>query len=421
MPPTLTDFARQVAPEIAFNVLATARRLKAQGKRVIELEIGDSPFPSTAAARAAGIAAIEADRCHYCPSAGLPEFRAAASRYVNAQHGLHTTAENIVVGSGAKPFQLFFCEALVNPGDGVLVFSPYFATYLPNLQRRRARITFSRLQQSHDFRPNLDDVARFLQDDPRPKAIFLNSPHNPTGGVATLDDLQGLADLIRDRDVAVFSDEPYDQMVWSGQHHSLLAQPGMLEQCVAAYTMSKSYSMSGWRLGFAVASEPIADVLATLLNTTLSCVPPFVQLAGVAALQNDVAERDRSMALFRGKVELMVAGLNQIAGVRCLQPRGTFYLFPSVIEICNTLGITSHGLAMYLLEAADDRLGVACLGGECFGVEGGGFLRFSCAATDDELREALAVLPTAFAQTSRLRDYLTSHPEYRLTSNYIDS
>ncbi len=416
--PKFSRYSQTITPEIAFNVLALARQLKAGGKRVIELEIGDSPFPTTPAAARAGIAGIERDVCHYGPSAGLPEMRAAASEYVNANYGLQTTTENIVVGPGAKTFQLFFAEAFLNPGDSVLVFSPNFTTYVPCIQRAGARVVFAPLRQEHEFRPQQSDVDRFLREEASPRAIFLNSPHNPTGGVATRDDLAGIADLIRGRDVALFSDEPYDRMVWRGTHHSILAQPGMLEQCTAVYTFSKSYSMSGWRLGFAVASRETAALYATLVNVYLSCVPPFVQLAGVAALREDGAERDRRMKLVRAQVELLVNGLNRIEGMHCLDPAGAFYLFPSVKPICNRLGITSHGLAMYFLEAADDALGVACLGGECFGEAGAGFLRFSCAQPNEQLEEALQFIPEALAREERLQAYLAGHQQYRLAKPY---
>ena len=401
--------------ESAFSVLAVAKRLKAAGKDVIELEIGDSPFPSTAAAKRAGIEAIEADQTHYCPSAGLPEFREAAAEFVSRQHGIQLSAANIVVGPGAKVFELLFCELFLEPGDGVLVFSPHFPTYPPNITRRGGRMRLSALRQEHDFRPDLANVERFLGEDPQPKAIFLNSPHNPTGGVATREDLTGLANLIRGRDVAVFSDEPYDQMVWQGQHHSLLAEPGMLDQCVAAYTFSKSYSMSGWRLGYAVTSAALSELLAKLINTSLSCVPPHVQLAGRAALLEDSAERDLTMARFQRKVEILVAGLNRIEGIHCLMPGGTFYAFPSVKGVCNRLKITSHGLAMFLLEGADDALGVACLGGECFGDAGAGFLRLSCAEPDDRMQQAVDFIDAAIRRTDRVEKYLQSHPEFRLT------
>lgn len=418
MPLTFSAFAKNLNVETAFTVLAVAKALKAQGKDVVELEIGDSPFESTASAKAAGEQAIRENQSHYCPSPGLPAFREEAARFVRDEFGIPAKAENIVVGPGAKIFEQFFCEAFLNPGDGVLVYSPHFPTFLPNIERRQARVVLAPLRQENEFRPDIPAIEKFLATDPAPKAIFLNSPHNPTGGVATLEDLENIARLVRGRNIAVFSDEPYCHMVWKGRHRSLLEQPGMIDQCVAAYTFSKSYSMSGWRLGFAVSSAQIADAIAKMINTCLSCVPPIVQLAGAAALRNDRAERDRSMQLFREKVVLLTTGLNQIDGFRTLDPTATFYVFPNVAAVCNRLRITSHGLALYLLEGADDKFGVACLGGECFGEAGAGFLRFSCAEPNDRLQQALDFLPVAMARSERVAAYLEQHPKFRLSKPY---
>ncbi|HVS34698.1 MAG TPA: aminotransferase class I/II-fold pyridoxal phosphate-dependent enzyme [Gemmataceae bacterium] len=414
MPVTLSSFARGLSAETAFDVLAVARRLKAQGKDVIELQIGDSPFASTKSAVAAGIRAIQDGATHYCPSPGLPSFRETIARNYQLEFGIAIGPENVVVAAGAKVFEQFFCEAFLDRGDSVLVFTPHFPTYGPNIERRGALAVFSPLRQANHFRPDLDDVKRFLKQTPRPRAIFLNSPHNPTGGVATAEDMRGLADLVRGRDVAVFSDEPYCHMVWEGRHATPLAQPGMLEQTVAAYTFSKSYSMSGWRLGYAIADARIAEAMGKMINTSLSCTPPIVQLAGQAALEYDAPERDEVMQRFRKKVELLAAYLRQIEGVKVLKPTATFYVFPDVSAICRRLGITSHGLAMFLLEAADDKKGVACLGGECFGPAGQGFLRFSCAESDERLHEGVAFLAEAATRTEAAAKYLGAHPRYRL-------
>jgi len=418
MAPSYSQFADSVEAESAFTVLAIAKQLAAAGKDVIELEIGDSPFATPPNAEAAGIGAIKDGLTRYGPSLGLPEFRAAAAEYVNREYGLDTAAENILAGPGAKQFEQLFCEAFVNPGDGVLVFSPHFPTYGPNIARRGARMCLSSLKASNDFRPDLDDVRRFLDEDASPKGIFLNSPHNPTGGVVLEEDLQELAELVRGRDVAVFSDEPYDRMAWSGQHHSLLGQPGMIDQTVAAYSFSKSFSMGGWRLGFSVSSAPTIQLMGTLTNTVLSCVSPFTQMAGIAAMRDDCAQRDERMEEFRRKVELLVTELNQIDGVTCRMPGGSFYVFPSIAPVCDRFGITSHGLAMYLLEGADDDMGVACLGGECFGAAGQGFLRLSCAQPDERLRDAVAFIAEAVGREERVRAYLAEHEEYRLSEPY---
>jgi aspartate aminotransferase len=414
----LSRFAESLSVETAFTVLAVAKRLAAEGKDVVELEIGDSPFETTASARRAAVEAVEAGYSRYCPSPGLPEVREAAARYVTGTFGIPAGMDNVVIAPGAKVFEQFFCEAFVNPGDGVLVFSPHFPTYVPNIERRGARPVFAPLRQENAFRPELAEVERFLAEDPSPRAVFLNSPHNPTGGVATEEDLRGLADLIRGTRIAVFSDEPYCHMAWKGTHHSLAAQPDMLEQVVAAYTFSKSYSMGGWRLGFAVSSPRVVNAIAKMINTSLSCTAPIVQLAGKAALERDQDERDETMLKFRRKVELLTDGCNRIDGFHALPPAGTFYVFPDVKPICNRLGITSHGLAMYLLEGADDAFGVACLGGECFGEAGAGFLRFSCAEPDERLLEALEFVPRAIERTDRVERFLSERPELRLRRAY---
>jgi aspartate aminotransferase len=414
---TLSTFAQSLTAETAFDVLAVAQRLLARGKDVVQLQIGDSPFPSTKAALAAGIKAIESHATHYCPSPGLPAFREVIARNYQREFGVEVTAENVVVGPGAKVFEQFFCEAVLDPGDAVLVFSPHFPTYGPNIERRGARAVYSTLRQEKGFRPDWNDVAHVLRTTPRAKAIFLNSPHNPTGGVLTADDLRNLADLIRGRDIAVFSDEPYCHMVWTGRHQTLLTQPGLMDQVVAAYTFSKSYSMSGWRVGYAISSPRLIETIGKLINTSLSCVPPLVQWAGQAALEQDAAERDEVMQRFRKKVELLVEDLRQVDGVKVLPPAGTFYVFPDVSAICQELGIRSHGLAMYLLEGADDRFGVACLGGECFGPAGQGFLRFSCAEADERLHQAVAFLGEAVKLTERVKRYLSANPKWSLVNS----
>jgi aspartate aminotransferase len=411
--PKLSSFASSLTSESAFDVLAVAKKLKAAGKDVVELQIGDSPFPTPTHAVAAGKAAIDAGETHYCPSLGLPEFRAAAAKMVKDEFGIPATAENVVVAPGAKVFETYFCELFVEQGDAVLLFSPTFPTYVPNVLRRGGVPVFASLKEENAFRPNPADVENFLKTSKRPKAIFLNSPHNPTGGVAQAEDLKAIADLIRGKNVALLSDEPYCHMVWEGQHRSILAEPGMMDQCLAAYTFSKSYSMSGWRLGFAVGSPEVVQLVGKMVNSSLSCVPPMVQLAGKAALEKDAAERDSVMAKFKLKVEVLIRELKQVPGVSVSMPVGTFYVFPNVSPICERLGITSHGLAMYLLEGADDKFGVACLGGECFGDAGKGFLRFSCAEPDERLVQAVHFFRDAIGRTERVKSYLAAHPRYR--------
>ncbi len=416
--PRLSSLVRDLKAETAFTVLALARGLKARGKDVVELEIGDSPFPTTPHARRAGIQAIEENRTGYAPSIGLPEFRTAAASFLKREFRLDVEAHHIVAASGAKPFEQYFAEAMLEPGDGVLIFSPQFPTYVPNLQRRGARPVFTPLTPDRQFRPDPRAVRAFVESDPNPRAILLNSPQNPTGGVASSDDLDQIAQIAVEADLAVFSDEPYCHMVWQGRHESILGRPGMLERTVAAYTFSKSYSMSGWRIGFAAAHPEVAEAIGKLINTTASCSPPFVQIAAAEALTHDQETRDDYMRRFQSKVERLSTGLARINGMNVVAPAGTFYVFPDVRPICNRLQITSHGLALYLLEGADDDFGVACLGGECFGEAGSGFLRFSCAEPDDRIDQALAFLPAALERDSRVATFLDKYPAFALTQPY---
>jgi len=413
--PAYSSFALGLNTETAFDVLAVAKRLKGKGKDVIELQIGDSPFPSTHSALAAGTKAIADGQTRYCASLGMPEFREQIAETVRREFHVPAGPENVVVGPGAKVFEQFFCELFVEPGDEVLLFSPQFPTFEPNVRRRGGVPVFAPLQEANSFRPDPNLVADFLKKSKRPKAVFLNSPHNPTGGVASKQDLEAIADLVRGRNVAVFSDEPYCHMVWQDEHRSILAEPGMMDQCVGAYTFSKSYSMSGWRLGYAISSARNVELIGKMINTSLSCVPPIAQFAGLAALKNDAAERDATMAKFQKKVELLVRELRKVDGVTVQMPAGTFYVFPNVSAICRRLGLRSHGLAMYLLEGADDKKGVACLGGECFGEYGNGFIRFSCSEPDDRLVETMHFFADAVTREDRVKRYHDANPKYRLS------
>lgn len=410
---SFSTFASSLSTETAFDVLAVAKKLQATGKDVVELQIGDSPFPSTKSAIAAGKQAIDDGSTHYCASMGLPQFREVIAETVRKEFGIPAQAENVVVAPGAKVFETYFCELFVEPGDEVLLFSPQFPTFEPNIVRRGGVPVFSTLKEENAFRPNLNDVEMFVKTSKRPRAIFLNSPHNPTGGVATDDDLKRLADLVRGTNIAVLSDEPYCHMVWQGKHRSLLAEPDMMDQCIGAFTFSKSYSMSGWRVGYAISSARNVEMIGKMINTSISCVPPMNQLAAMAALQNDAAERDATMRKFQRKVEMLVVALQRVDGVNVSMPAGTFYVFPNVSTICKKLGIRSHGLAMYLLEGADDQFGVACLGGECFGAAGQGFLRFSCSEPDDRIAKAIEFLAEAVKRGDRVKKYLEANPKYR--------
>ena len=278
--PRLSALARNLTAETAFTVLALARALKAQGKDVVELEIGDSPFPSTPHAKAAGIRAIEENQTGLRPEprpARVPRGRGAVrQRRVRPRRRRPRTSWS---PRGRSRSSSFSPRRSSTPATACWSSARTSRPTSPTSSAAARGPSLVPLRAENDFRPAAEDVARFLATDPKPRAIFLNSPHNPTGGVATRDDLAAIADLVRGTDLMVFSDEPYCHMVWEGRHESILAQPGMLDQAVAAYTFSKSYSMSGWRIGFAVAHPEVVEAIGKLINTSASCSPPFVQLA----------------------------------------------------------------------------------------------------------------------------------------------
>jgi aspartate aminotransferase len=224
--------------------------------------------------------------------------------------------------------------------------------------------------------------------------------------------------MAEENDLYLLSDEPYIDMVWQGEHRSIIQEEGMLERSIATYTMSKSFSMSGFRLGYSLTSPEIAEVLGKLINTNLSCTAPFIQEGGRAALLYDEGESRKQMAQFKRKVEILAKGLNEIPEVSVKVPRATFYVFANFKKACNRLGIVSHGLALFLLEAADDKFGVACLGGECFGTEGQGFLRFSCAQPDEKMLQAVEFISEAIKRSDRASAYLKAHPDFALKKPY---
>jgi aspartate aminotransferase len=415
-PLEFTRFVESIEIERAFETLVRAKRQKAAGKDVVELQIGDSPFPSPPSAVAACVDAMAAGVTRYAPSVGLPEFRSAAADRLNREYDLSLTADNICVGAGAKIFQTYFCETFLEPGDEVLLFTPAFPTYRPNVERREAVVVESPLLSEQNYSIDFDSLASFLRR-PKARAIVLNSPHNPTGAALSARDVERIAQAVSSTDVVIFSDEPYEHMSWLDRHRTILSAPGMIERTLAVYSFSKSYAMSGWRLGFAVGSPTTIERMMKLVNISLSCVPPFIQIGGIAAMNDDRSIRDSQMLAFRRKTELLADRLDRIDGIQASRPAGAFYVFGDVRAICERWGVTSHGLATYLLEGADDQFGVGCLGGECFGRVGMGRLRFSCAEADERLIRAVDFIERATSTNETpksLKAMIERNPEFRL-------
>ncbi len=359
-------------------MLARGKALEAQGRSIIHLGIGEPDFDTPAYIRKAADAALEAGYTHYGPAAGLPEFRKLIASTWRQRRGLACEAANVVVTPGAKPILFFTMLATLEAGDEVLIPSPAFPNYVSIAEFLGARVVPVPLVAERGF--DLDLAALAARITSRTRMILLNSPHNPTGGVLPRATLEAVAELARAHDI-VMSDEIYADMVYDGEAVSIATLPGMAERTVVVDGFSKTYAMTGWRLGFGIMPEPLAKQLAMLMNNSNSCTATFVQKAGEVALTGPQDEVRAMVAEFRARRALVVNGLNAIAGVCCGMPAGAFYAFPNVV----VPGLTSGELADQLL----DQAGVVTLPGTGFGPEGEGYLRLSYANSQANLREGL--------------------------------
>jgi aspartate/methionine/tyrosine aminotransferase len=380
----LCDAISRLGSESAFEVLARAKALEAAGRRVVHMEIGEPDFDTPEHIKRAGILAIEENYSHYTPSAGIAELRDTIADYATRLRGLPTPflRENVVVGAGAKPIIWNLLSALLDPGDELVYADPAYPAYASAASYLGASVIPVHLLESREWRLDLDELAAKVG--PRTKAVVINSPHNPTGGVLTREDLETIAQLAHRHDFLVISDEIYSRNIYDAPFVSIAQIPGMQDRTVIVDGFSKAYAMTGWRLGYAIAPEPIAKVITLFNNNTFSCVATFVQRAGIAALSGDDAPVQRMNGIFRERRDAIVAGLNAIPGVSCTIPEGAFYAFPNVSQITSD----DRHLAQWLL----DHAGVACLGGSSFGAAGKGYLRFSYAASLDDIDWALAQL-----------------------------
>jgi aspartate aminotransferase len=389
--PELAGRMARLGTESAFEVLARARALEAGGRRVVHLEIGEPDFETAAHIKSAAKLALDEGQTHYGPSAGLPQVRQAIAGYVGRTREIAVDPEQVVVTPGAKPILAFTIYAIVDEGDEVLVPDPGFPIYESLVRYVGATPVSVPLHESRAFRFDPDELR--LRVTGRTRLIILNSPHNPTGGVLTPEDLAAVAEVAVERDLWVLSDEIYSRLLYEGQHHSIAALPGMAERTVILDGFSKTYAMTGWRLGYGVAPTALVPALARLQTNFTSCTASFVQLAGVAALEGPQDGVDAMLAEFRQRRALIVDALNDVPGVHCQTPGGAFYAFPRV----EVPGLTSKEIADALLEEE----GVAVLAGTAFGQQGEGFLRLSFANSRDELREGAERIRRGLARLRR--------------------
>lgn len=369
----------RLGTETAFEVLNRARELEKQGKEIVHLEIGEPDFDTPANVIQAGVDALQKGWTHYGPSAGLPDLRRAIADYVSRTRNVPVSSEEVVVVPGGKPIIFFTIMALIDEEDEVIYPNPGFPIYESMINYVGGRAIAIPLREERDFSVDVKELASLITD--RTRLIILNSPHNPTGGTLTRKDTFEIAEAIGDRNIMVLSDEIYSRLVYEGEDFSIMSVPGFKERTILLDGFSKTYAMTGWRLGYGVMRPDLAVQTARLGTNSTSCTASFTQVAGIEALRGDQSSVDKMNAEFKHRRDVFVAGLNKIKSFSCRLPKGAFYTFPNITKT----GWPSKKLADALLEQA----GVACLSGTAFGAYGEGYLRFSVANSLENLNKAL--------------------------------
>ena len=370
----------RLGTETAFEVLAKAKALEAQGREIIHLEIGEPDFDTPANIVEAGVAALRGGQTHYTPAAGILPLRQAIANEVAHTRGIAVKPEQVVVVAGGKPIMFYVMLALCEAGDEVIYPNPGFPIYESMINFAGAKAVPIPLRMENEFGLDVDELKGLVNE--RTRLIILNSPANPTGGVLSAEQLRAVAELAMARGIPVMSDEIYGRMLYEGQFASIASVPGMAEQTIILDGYSKTFAMTGWRMGYGVMPEELARWITKLVVNSTSCTAAFTQMAGIEALTGSQDAVHAMVAAFQRRRDLIVAGLNEIPGFRCLSPKGAFYVFPNI----EGTGKSSQELADLLLYEG----GVAALAGTCFGAYGEGFLRFSYANSEENLRKALA-------------------------------
>lgn len=369
----------RLGTETAFEVLNKARALERQGRHIIHLEIGEPDFDTPSNVVEAAVQALHKGWTHYGPSAGLPDLRQTIAEEITRTRGVPCAADEVVVVPGGKPIIFFSILALVDEGDEVIYPNPGFPIYESMIQYIGGRAVPIKLREERDFRLDVDELASLITD--RTRLIIINSPHNPTGGVLDRRDIHDIAEAIGDRNIMVLSDEIYSRLIFEGQHFSLMSVPGFKDRTILLDGFSKTYAMTGWRMGYGVMRPDLAAQVTRLMTNSNSCTASFTQVAGIEALRGDQSSVEHMRREFQHRRDVFVAGLNKIKGFSCRMPKGAFYVFPNIQQT----GLKSKKLADALLEEA----GVAGLSGTSFGEFGEGYLRFSVANSLENLNKAL--------------------------------
>ncbi len=370
----------RLGTETAFEVLARARQLEAQGRQIVHLEIGEPDFDTPQNIIDAAKEGLDKGFTHYGPSAGMPELRAAIAEDAGRRRGLNFSPENVVVTPGAKPIMFYAIIAIANEGDEVIYPNPGFPIYESVINFIGAKSVPLPLLESKEFSFDANQLADLVTD--KTKLIILNSPHNPTGGVLTREDLKAVAQIAKEKDIWILSDEMYLNMVYDGKFETIATEPDILDRTIILDGFSKTYAMTGWRVGFGIMPEPLTSHVTRLMTNSNSCTNSFVQYACVEAIKGPQDAALAMVAEFKKRRDFIVDGFNDIPGITCLKPKGAFYVFPNVKE----LGKKSKWLETFFMDEA----GVACLTGTSFGAYGEGYMRFSYANSIENIAKALS-------------------------------
>ena len=387
----LAERMSRLGTETAFDVLVRARALEAQGRKVIHLEIGEPDFATPRHIIEAAKKALDEGWTHYGPAQGFPDLREAIADYVSRTRSIRVGPDHVAVVPGGKPILFFPMLALLEPGDEVLYPNPGFPIYESMIRFLGAVPVPLPLMEERGFALDLDLLRDRLSE--RTRLLILNSPHNPTGGVLSRQDVEAIAEMVRDRDLMVLSDEIYSRIYYDEPPFSIASLPGMLEKTIILDGFSKTYAMTGWRIGYGVMPTWLVAAVNRLMVNSNSCTASFTQRAALAALTGPQDDADRMVAEFRRRRDAFCDALNALPGLRCARPQGAFYAFPNIRDT----GFSSGELADRLLEEA----GVACLSGTAFGAFGEGYLRFSYANSYENLMEAVERI-AAFLERARL-------------------
>lgn len=386
----LAERMSRLGTETAFEVLAKARRLEAEGVDVIHLEIGEPDFDTPANIISAGVEALKGGFTHYNPSPGFTEVRERIAEEISKTRNISVTGDNVVITPGGKPIMFFIMLALVDHGDEVLYPNPGFPIYESMIRFSGGVPVPMQLHEEKDFNIDISEVENQVTD--KTKLMIINSPNNPCGSIIGKDDLEALANIAKSNDLIVLSDEIYSRFLFEGEHHSVSSFPGMREQTVILDGFSKTYAMTGWRVGFGVMPIALVEPISRLVTNSVSCTASFTQMAVFEAMNGPQDEAYKMVAEFKKRRDIFVDGLNQIPGIRCAMPKGAFYAFPNI----EGTGIASKDFADGLLQDA----GVACLSGESFGKYGDGYVRFSFAESTENLQKALERIKKFLAKSS---------------------